>query len=147
MSNTNSVTVRLPQDVANAVKAEAARSGMSVSEVMIEAVASHCGLPKNPKLALGKKVFDHFTATYQPGHFSPDIILEGFQHIQNTPSFRSDYDAAISDPKGGIDRKKRQQVHQHIAKTIKRAVNGTVVQRPVPAAETDLIETYSRLQP
>ncbi len=148
MSETISVTVRLPKDVADAAKQKADDITVSVSEEITEVLANHYGLPSNPKIALLRDVAKHVKDNYDPGNFSSEVILEVFRHIRDTPMLRGKYDAAVLGSDGKVHERRRQQLHQQIAKTVKRVLNAEVFARSVPLTTTDdLIKSFSHLRP
>lgn len=141
-----SVTMRLPGDLMTHLKNEADKAALTVTETTTIALQSHFGMPVDPKLSLLKKIAEHTRGKYL-NEFPEDVILRVFQDIAGTPSLKKLYDVILEGENDKQVSEQRQQLHQQIAKTIKRVLGAEVSSRSVQLTGDNLIRSYSNLVP
>jgi hypothetical protein len=143
-----SKTVRLPEDLLDAAEVRAEELGVTLTDVLIDALAKELSMPRDPSTALATEVSDVISAAFDPLAFPPDVTLQIFRRIRDDGRLRPLYDEAIRGPGGSASRPRRASVHRRIGRLVKRRLRGKVVGRSAPLdPSVELIESHALLEP
>ena len=142
---TKLISARVPLELADAIEAEAAKTGLSVNEVVNDALAGRFSFRADPMAQVLRKAL-LFARRLDKRAFPQDVTLRAVREIRDR--HRRIYDAAIMDSKGAVDQRRRAALHRRIGLTVKRTLGAKVVGRSLaldPAVE--LISSCALLAP
>lgn len=145
---TTSKSFRLPGDLVTAAEERAADLGITLTDLLADALAKELNMPRQPTTALSAEVSAMILTTYDRRSFPTDVTLDVFRRIRDDAGLRKLYDQAIDDGTGAPDRHRRWSVHRRIGRIVKRRLRAKVVGRSLPLdPAVELIETHALLAP
>lgn len=146
--STASKTFRLPEDLVAAAEERAADIGITLTDLLADALAKELNMPRQPTTALSAEVSAMIMTTYDRRNFPMDVTLDVFRHIRDDAGLRKLYDDALDDGTGSPDRHRRWSVHRRIGRIVKRRLGAKVVGRSLPLdPAVELIESHALLAP
>jgi len=134
------VSFRMRESLKTLLEARAEGLGLSLGAIIEDALLEVHGLGRDPKTALIIAICRWTHEEYTAHDFPPDIILEVFKHIQDTPALGALYEEAAASSDG---------INRQIGKTIKQILNATTGERTKDDARLEgaLIDSYVTLSP